>query len=126
MAKFNFFRIIVDNLKDTTQTGANSLNAAKVQKQDAVISYIKDKELKFKVYPNPVSNILHVDYNLDKNSEVMLSVFNSNGTVVLQKDLGQGHKGLNTSSVGLDVPAGTYIVVLRVNEEAYSKIVIKK
>jgi TPR repeat protein len=118
--------IIIDNLKDTTQTGANSLNASKVQKQDAVISYIKDKELKFKVYPNPVSNILHVDYNLDKNSEVMLSVFNSNGTVVLQKDLGQEHKGLNTSSVSLGVPAGTYIVVLRVNEEAYSKVVIKK
>ncbi|MCK5765135.1 MAG: T9SS type A sorting domain-containing protein [Bacteroidales bacterium] len=62
-----------------------------------------------KVFPNPVSNTATIEYTLDKKTEVILSVFDINGKMILSEKItrsaGTHHYQLDCGSL----PRGTYV-----------------
>ncbi|SFE69850.1 T9SS type A sorting domain-containing protein [Sunxiuqinia elliptica] len=103
-----------------------SKNGQNGQEQDAMIGFIKEKDAMFKVYPNPAGQSVTIDYELDEKVPAVLSVYNTNGVVVMTKNWTESHKGHNTHQIDFGFTPGTYIVVLNVNGQSFSKIVIKK
>jgi hypothetical protein len=57
----------------------------------------------FKVYPNPVKDVLHIDYTLDISS---VSVYNLLGQEVLRSDINSNNGELNMTNLS----SGTYLV----------------
>jgi hypothetical protein len=65
--------------------------------------------------PNP-GTYLNIDYNLNKTGKVAFEITNLQGKVVAQIDLGVQQEGVNHYSLNdLQIPAGTYIVTIKLN-----------
>jgi hypothetical protein len=66
------------------------------------------------IYPNPVSNEINVDYNINKSSDIKISLYSVDGKLVKtftdEKDnkIGTHHEKYNISGI----ESGTYFVVL--------------
>jgi tyrosinase len=76
-----------------------------------------------KVYPNPVGDMLTVEYNLEEDSPLSIEVVNPFGQLVWQKSYGTQAKGLfSTSLLTQDLSNGLYNVIVKT---AKSKIAMK-
>lgn len=85
------------------------------------------------VYPNPLSNLSMVKYNLPKSGRVQLQLLNLQGQVLYSKNMGFQLKGdqvvsLFNNSINTDrLPSGTYLVQLTVdNEVKVEKVTIQR
>ncbi|MDB5226442.1 MAG: hypothetical protein JWN78_635 [Bacteroidota bacterium] len=69
---------------------------------------------KILLYPNPVSDIIHINYNLSQSATLQYSIFDLSGTQVMSNTLGLVRKGNNEQQVMLhDLPAGLYFFQLQ-------------
>ena len=69
-----------------------------------------------KVYPNPASDEIAIEYDLPAASQVMVSLFDAMGRRVLVQDLGQRGAGNNFTPVNIsELAAGTYHLQVTVN-----------
>jgi Secretion system C-terminal sorting domain len=79
---------------------------------------------KLTAYPNPFSQSLSIDYQLDKSTKnATLSVFNALGQVV------DAQKGLYTEgslSVGFGLPTGVYFVKIEAEGQASKAVRVVK
>ncbi|MDG1518762.1 MAG: T9SS type A sorting domain-containing protein [Flavobacteriales bacterium] len=75
------------------------------------------------IFPNPVRKSTQLNFKLMKTNQVDLKIYNSLGTLVLQKDLGLLNTGHHIHKLNVSqLPAGFYI--LRVNNIS-QKLVVK-
>ena len=94
--------------------------------QDALVSFIKDKDEMFIAYPNPTTGILNIDYTLNESSKVFLSAYDYNGRMMIKKELHENQLGFNSHRLDFNMHPGIYIVILDINGRTYSKIITKK
>jgi hypothetical protein len=64
---------------------------------------------KMDVYPNPVQNVVTVEFDLEKSTDVMVRIVNINGQTVLDKQYGITKKERSELNVS-HLPSGTYMM----------------
>jgi hypothetical protein len=74
-----------------------------------------------KIYPNPCSNELHVNFHFDSETPLGIDVLNMKGEKVIRQVLPnvRNHETLDLNTLGLQ--SGTYIIVIRKDNEILSR-----
>ncbi len=82
---------------------------------------------KLKLYPNPAGQYVSISYEIEKEGEVVLSLFDINGTMVMSDALGNRPVGLHSHRINVSGFApGTYICILKSGHWlAHEKIIVK-
>ena len=98
-------------------------SAAKINKNNIESSILN-------VFPNPTSNKIIINFNVDKKSIMSLNIFDTNGKLVKQIE---NSKTINKSSQyfvlnlnDFNLSAGTYYIKLNLNDKIITKKIIKK
>lgn len=80
------------------------------------------------IYPNPVTSTTTVEFDLVKNADVSLRVFDMTGRVVYTQSYGKLNSGVQKQQINLsNLTSGIYAVTLNVNGKLQgSKQIIKK
>jgi photosystem II stability/assembly factor-like uncharacterized protein len=74
--------------------------------------WIPDDTLRLKPWPNPFTRDLHVDFTLDFNETVEITLWNYAGAMVLQKRV-SGTTGKNEITLdGSSIPSGVYLLAI--------------
>ncbi|MFN6943518.1 MAG: metallophosphoesterase [Cytophagaceae bacterium] len=118
---FDNFTIIKDVNKNIT------LITAQVQgDEDETETSISDvlKAESFKIYPNPFSETVNIEYNLEKNSRVKLKIFDETGKEVKTLVSTKQTQGAYNYTFQSD-KKGTYIVKLSIDDVVITKKIIK-
>ncbi|MFT3825513.1 MAG: T9SS type A sorting domain-containing protein [Chitinophagaceae bacterium] len=75
--------------------------------------------MRTKVYPNPFTDIINVDFNNTASDNVVnVNVFDMNGRLVLRQSFGKLSEGFNTlrvNTAGAGLPTGLYTMTLNIN-----------
>lgn len=82
-------------------------------------------EIQMVVYPNPVSDLVTIKFNLQQTAFVRIAVFNSGGSFVrdvVNREEGQGQVTV-TAGVG-DLPSGTYFIQTRTGATSKTQKII--
>jgi hypothetical protein len=78
------------------------------------------------VYPNPVRNIVYLNYSLKERGPVILSIFNSSGKIILNDEYRDQMPGQYSVPISFqDQSSGIYFYTLRTAEGFFSGKVIK-
>jgi hypothetical protein len=82
----------------------------------------------FKIYPNPSTEQVNLEYELKKNTKVSISIYNSTGQQVHYQEnianVGQHQELLNIKTIGLQT--GIYFVELNTSEEQFvQKLIVQ-
>jgi len=79
------------------------------------------------LYPNPVIDQASFNYKLDRNSTVIVNVFDINGRMVNTYNLGSKLKGNNTDKINLsELAKGMYIMQINAGTTSLTKKFIKR
>jgi hypothetical protein len=84
--------------------------------------------LHVRVYPNPILNIVGVEYNLPQCTDVKLSIFDVNGRLVKETDYPKQEPGTHNESFDIThLSQGVYFVRLKtLNHSAMQKVIFVK
>ena len=86
-----------------------------------------DNEVKLKVYPNPTDGLLTVEYNLEEDSHVGVSVYAMSGVERQTLSEGKRPKGFNQEKYDVSkLQDGVYVVCVSINGEVITNKVIKR
>lgn len=84
-------------------------------------------DLRFVTYPNPVDNFLNVMFRLKEAADVKMEVFTQDGKIVAAKPAMRAVTGDFTEQFDLrNLSAGAYSVVLTVDNQRFTKNIVKK
>ena len=75
----------------------------------------------FRSYPNPASDHVNIEYSLTDESEVLLEVYNINGTLVSYFDLGKSSAGQHHFKWTNEQRLSTGIYILKLKTEEFIK-----
>lgn len=79
------------------------------------------------VYPNPTSTDLHVRFNLPKEDEISIVLYDMQGKQILEKNMGNKISGEHQETLDLkDLPQGTYVCRITGKQNSITKQVIKQ
>ena len=79
------------------------------------------------VYPNPASDVLHIQYELPSQEEVTIALFDVQGKQVVYKTLGKQNAGEHLEKFDIaHLPAGNYVCRISSANGAISKQVVKQ
>ena len=113
----------------TLQSVSNSCGLGTVSGSATVnvlITNVEDNpQALFQIYPNPVSDRLHLQVTPQKPEAGEWLLLNANGQI-LQKQVWPKQLIYQTETPLQDLPAGTYLLRLRVGEKWFSRKVVKK
>lgn len=93
----------------TYQSDSGRVNQGVIQPyQISVLSgeEVKDIQLSFKAFPNPVSNILNLEVENYENQELIYQLFDLNGRLLSSKKIQQSITEISTA----DLPPATYFL----------------
>jgi len=80
----------------------------------------------FSVSPNPTNTILNINFNLPKADEVLIGLYDMNGKLIIEKNLGSKVAGEYQELLDLTtIPQGTYICRTSGVQNIITKKVIK-
>jgi hypothetical protein len=78
------------------------------------------------IFPNPTITNLNVSYNLPKEDEIMIALFDMQGKLIIQKNLGKQVSGKHQETLDLTVmPHGSYVCRISGQNNMISKTVLK-
>lgn len=123
------YRIICPDKSFHTTTNWNVVDS-KVQECQSLLSAndIDNGKAQLKLFPNPAQDEAHLNFNLENNTEVSISLFNQLGQQVKTFNQGILNSGEQTLTLDLaSISAGVYSLVLfeNANKTATRKLVIK-
>jgi len=79
----------------------------------------------FSVYPNPANNKIEIQYNLMVKDDITISISNSEGKDIFNKDCGLKLDGLNYEIIDCSqIPKGTYVCRLSSRSKSISRKII--
>jgi len=82
---------------------------------------------KIQVYPNPTSTDLHVQFNLPKEDEISIALYDMQGKLILEKNMGNKISGEHQETLDLHgLPQGTYVCRITGKQNSITKQVIKQ
>ncbi|MBI3501349.1 MAG: T9SS type A sorting domain-containing protein [Bacteroidetes bacterium] len=107
--------------QNNSGSGGGEKNNAQIEKP-----IIEDNNIKFTYYPNPFIDHLHIDFLLEKSSDVKISIYNSYGqaieTIANSKyEAGEHNLRFDDSSL----TPGVYFIKLDIGEKHFTKAVVK-
>ena len=82
-----------------------------------------------RTYPNPTSDQINVEYRLNEETDLDLSVYNIKGDLIKIIDLGSMSEGSHTYQLDLSqnsLSPGIYVVQLRTNSSIQTNKIILK
>ena len=89
--------------------------------------HVVEQLLKMKLYPNPASQWIEVEYELVDRGKVSLEISSMNGKVIDNYDLGNQLPGRQHKRLNLHhYRQGEYVCIIRQNNQFVSKIIIVK
>ncbi len=78
------------------------------------------------IFPNPTSANLNVCFNLPKEDEITIALFDKQGKLILQKSLGKQVPGEHQETLDLsNIPQGTYVCRISGKQNTITKKIIK-
>jgi hypothetical protein len=78
------------------------------------------------IFPNPTSANLNVCFNLPKEDEITIALFDKQGKLILQKSLGKQVPGEYQEILDLsNIPQGTYVCRISGKQNTITKKIIK-
>lgn len=78
------------------------------------------------VFPNPTSTNLNVYYNLPKEDEITIALFDMQGKLIQQKSLGKQVSGEQQQTLDVsNLPEGTYVFRIEGQHQTVTKTIIK-
>lgn len=81
----------------------------------------------FSVSPNPTNTILNIHFNLPKADEVLIGLYDMNGKLIMEKNLGSKVAGEYQELLDLtNIPDGTYICRTSGVQNIIAKKIIKQ
>ena len=89
------------------------------------INQIKNPISNFSVYPNPFKQTITLAFDLDKNTDATLQLFNSIGQEVYQQAWEALPSGSQQLSLPLDIPVGMYVLLLKTKDGQQYKQIVK-
>jgi hypothetical protein len=79
------------------------------------------------VYPNPTSTSLNISFNLPQADEVSIHLFDTQGKLISEKQIGKRESGKYQELIDLtNIPQGTYVCRITCNHNTITKQIIKK
>ena len=88
---------------------------------------IVPEETNMLVYPNPIEDVAHVEFNLKQASKVTISLLTVEGKLIKTLQNGQALAGSNKQTVSMgDILAGTYLMRIETQSDRFTKQVMKK
>lgn len=84
------------------------------------------KSLAMTAYPNPFANEINIEYNVEIDNNVSLSIYSLDGKLILEKKLGNRKAGNYNEHLNFSYHDGTYLLKLTVGKESISQKIIKK
>jgi hypothetical protein len=73
--------------------------------------------MNFRIYPNPVTDLINLNYTLDKGGNVDLSIYDLTGKKVFSRSFGYYFEGSHELSFSLDLHEGIYMMVLESGQQ---------
>lgn len=90
-------------------------------------SYSFGKDVNLSIYPNPTDGLLTVEYNLEEDSHVDVSVYDMSGVVRQTLSQGEMRKGFNSEKHNVSrLPNGIYVVKVTIDGVSYTHKMIKQ
>ena len=81
----------------------------------------------FSVFPNPTRTSLNVRFNLPKEDEISISLYDMQGKLILEKKMGHKISGEHQETLDLQVlPPGSYVCRITGKQNSITKHVIKQ
>lgn len=78
-------------------------------------------------WPNPVSGTLNIEYSLEQEASIVITLYSSVYGIIKKIPLKQREKGLYTETIDCSaIFPGTYIIKFDVGNESVSNVVLKK
>ena len=78
------------------------------------------------IFPNPTSTNLNLRYNLPKDDEITIALFDMQGKLILQKSLGKQVSGEQQQTLYVsNLPEGSYVCRIKGQHQTVTKTVIK-
>lgn len=93
--------------------------------QNEVIEYIN--ALNVSIFPNPTTDILHIEYTLPSDDDIQIDVYNLSGQIeeVLYREKQLAGKNAITLNVE-NIPKGTHLLQIHGNKSSITKTLIKQ
>ena len=78
------------------------------------------------IFPNPTSTNLNVRYNLAKEDDITIALFDMQGKLILQKRVGKQVSGEQQQTIDVsNLPEGSYACRIKGHHQTVTKTVIK-
>jgi hypothetical protein len=114
---WEFDKIIVQQLADTSENAARAV-AIPLNGEPA-------KQNEIKVYPNPFVNTFYVNFQLEQDAGVQITLLDMNGAI-LQQHNRKLQKGEQNISLYADVTPGIYIIKVQAGTQVNTTKIIKQ
>ncbi|HPH21308.1 MAG TPA: PKD domain-containing protein, partial [Haliscomenobacter sp.] len=103
------------SLNATNAEGCSDVSVKTIQVGSTTSTQEQD-ELVYRlgIFPNPTQDIVNIEFNLDRNRTIRLSIVNAIGQVLQTENLGERSSGLEQISVQ-QLPAGAYWLMFDVD-----------
>jgi len=112
--------------KNSTTVAGPERPSTKGEMTELALDYFKNKIPLMTVYPNPFNNEINITFKTTSSCKVALYVYSLNGTLVLQKNIGDKPAGTFTEKVQPGLTSGQYIIKLVAGDEVYAKLINKQ
>lgn len=123
--------IILANTKNVSNENPSELeeNEEELQiSEEALVSLTKQENQFIQLYPNPFVHDILIQYEIPKPSHVSIEIFSYMGTErkMIVSGMNQQAGKHNYNIDGTNLPQGLYIISVNVNNEKFSRIVVKE
>ena len=107
-------------------TAGRSIYSYQLEGLDTKVTTVSNKEMQFQVFPNPVQEMLNLSFDLPKEQEGAIQLFDMQGKVLKTFYSGELPKGTNVFEFETgQLVAGNYIIRIRTADFILSKKIIK-
>ena len=114
---------IGETLTETYQNGTNVLSQGFHQNTYSVVSVENNSNIDLRVYPNPTTDLIMVDFNQCENASYVLIIIDLNGKVLHSKKLNGNKVLLNFATY----VSGTYLLLVKQQDKLIKSFkIIKK
>lgn len=86
-----------------------------------------ENKISYSMFPNPTTNSFYIEFNLDKQSEVLIELYSMDGKKIRQIENKTIDSKKYSKMVSIaDLSSGSYLLTFKIDNATFSKIIIKQ
>ncbi|MCL2072504.1 MAG: T9SS type A sorting domain-containing protein [Marinilabiliaceae bacterium] len=97
-----------------------------LQKSKSAETQLETEKDFFIAYPNPFENNINIIFTLEKEMNVIISVYEATGKLFDRQSIGVLQTGQHNYLLALSAPKGQYMLVVQTGDNKISSLIIKK